>query len=192
MAITNKNGETSYIGQVIRITDHMWMDGMLDEYAVVWDMDEHTTKHIQVGYYGCDGQNMMDTNAKVDMTAEVARDIKRTLKRESYRAFEKSVNDYKKEIRKGSNVEVVRGRKVAKGTKLNVFWVGEKETYKSRQYSWMHETELIAGCYNEAGEKVWIKAEYLKVTDTFKSPNRHEREKFIKDYVRRHYSEIVR
>lgn len=47
----------------------------------------------------------------------------------------------------------------------------------------MHETERIAGCYNENGEKVWIKAEYLKVTDDIKSPNARERKKYINDYV---------
>ena len=66
---------------------------------------------------------------------------------------------------------------------LEVFWVGEKETYKSRQYSWMHETEMIAGCYDENGNKVWIKAEYLKSIDQIKSPNAKERKKFIKAYI---------
>lgn len=67
----------------------------------------------------------------------------------------------------GDSVEVVKGRKISKGTKLKVFWMGERLTYKAQQLRksgcrWANETEMIAGCYNENGEKVWIKTEYLK------------------------------
>lgn len=67
----------------------------------------------------------------------------------------------------GDSVEVVKGRKIPKGTKLEVFWMGERPTYKTQQLRksgcrWANETEMIAGCYNENGEKVWIKTEYLK------------------------------
>ena len=87
-------------------------------------------------------------------------------------------------VSKGRKVEVVKGRKVKKGTQLDVFWVGERETYKSRQYSWMHETEEVAGCYDEDGNKVWIKTEYLKPIDKLKAPNAKERKKFIKAYIK--------
>lgn len=67
----------------------------------------------------------------------------------------------------GDNVEVVKGRKVPKGTILNVFWLGEKPTYRARTLRnqgcrWANETETIAGCKNENDEVIWIKAEYLK------------------------------
>lgn len=183
MAIID-NGVEKYRGQVFGTSEHYWMDGMLEEYAHVWDMEKHESKSITVGYYGCDGRNLYgDVRVEVDLTEEVKRDIRRTLKARACEAFAKSVVAYKSEIRKGSHVEVIRGRKVKKGTKLEVFWVGEKETYKSRQYSWMREFETIAGCYDEDGNKVWIKAEYLKVTDNIKSPNAKERAKFIKNYV---------
>ena len=32
----------------------------------------------------------------------------------------------------GDNVEVIKGRKVPKGTILKVFWIGERDTYKTR------------------------------------------------------------
>jgi len=186
------DGKESYKGQVIKIDTHMWMDGMEDEFAVVWDMDEHNTKRIQVGYYGSDGRNLMDGYAKADMSVEVKKDILRTLKKEAKADFANSVVKYKREIRKGSNVEVIRGRKVKKGTRLEVFWVGDKETYRSKQYSWMHETEKIAGCYDENGEKVWIKAEYLKVIDKIESPNAYQRNQYIKESVRKMYINLVR
>ena len=189
MAI-RKNGVETYKGQVLYTREHRWMDGMTDEYAVVWDMDEHQTKEIQIGYYGCDYRNMMgDVYAEADATEEVKRDVLRTLKRSAWVAFAKSVTEYKKQIHKGTRAEVIRGRKVKKGTILDVFWVGERETYQSRQYGWMNETETVAGAYDEDGNKVWIKVEYLKNIDPLKSPNAHERKRFIKNYVNAHRSD---
>ena len=183
MAIIN-NGVEKYRGQVFRTSEHYWMDGMIEEYAHVWDVENHESKRVTVGYYGCDGRNLYgNVKVEIDLSEEVRRDIRRTLKAKAYESFAKSVTTYKTEIRNGSHVEVIRGRKVKKGTKLEVFWVGDKETYRSRQYAWMHETEKIAGCYDEDGNKVWIKAEYLKVIDNIKSPNAKERAKFIKNYV---------
>lgn len=178
-----ENGIETYAGAVLKEESHFWLDGMEDVYAVVWDADAGEVKRIQVGYFGADCRNMMDTVWKIDATPEVKRAVRKWLKVAARAEFAKSVIAYKNEVRKGSHVEVVRGRKVKKGTQLKVFWVGEKETYRGRQYHWMHETETIAGCYDPNGKKVWIKAEYLKVTDDIKSPNAKERRKFIKNYV---------
>lgn len=182
MAIYEKGIET-YKGAVLKEESHMWMDGMEEIYAVVWDADTKSIKRIQVGYYGIDGCNLCGMNWKIDATEETKRAVRKWLKSSAWKAFEKSVIDYKNGIRKGSNVKVIKGRKIAKGTQLKVFWVGEKETYQSRQYSWMHETEEIAGCYDADGNKVWIKTDYLKVIDEIKSPNAKERTKFIKKYI---------
>ena len=67
----------------------------------------------------------------------------------------------------GDNIEVIKGRKIPKGTILKVFWIGERDTYKTRTLKrqgcrWANETETVAGCYNENGEKVWIKTDYCK------------------------------
>lgn len=181
-----KNGEVTYEGQVITIREHMWMDGMVDVYAKVWDMEAHELKSIQVGYYGADGRNLYGSSyAKPDLSTEAKRDMYRTLKRnDALAAYQRSVIATKTAITKGTHAEVVRGRKVAKGTKVEVFWVGEKETYRSRQYAWMSEYETIAGCYDEDGNKIWIKVEYLKNIDPIKSPRASERKKFIKAYTK--------
>ena len=186
------NGEVTYEGQVIRISEHMWADGMLDEYAVVWDIETHELKSIQIGYYGADGRNLYGSSyAKPDLSEEVKRDIYRTIKRHDALAeYEKTVINTKTAITKGTHAEVVRGRKVAKGTKVEVFWVGEKETYMSRQYAWMNKYETIAGCYDEDGNKLWIKAEYLKNIDPIKSPRASERKKFIKAYTKNAMREL--
>lgn len=125
----------SHVSEVIDIYTHCWLDGMDEEYAVVWDMQEHTEKSITVGYYGIDGSNLAGGSAKIDASVDVVRDMRRTFKREAVNAFVKSVLDYKQEIRKGSHAVVVRGRKAPKGTKLDVFWVGDRETYQSRYTS---------------------------------------------------------
>lgn len=179
------NGVETYKGAVLDTRDHYWADGMIEEYAGVWDMENHQYKSITVGYYGSDGRNLYgDVKVTRDVSEEVRRDILRTIKNtEAPKAFEKSVVARKKAIVKGTRAEVIRGRKVAKGTILEVFWVGEKETYTSRQNPWMREFETIAGCYDEDGNKVWIKAEYLKSLDPIKSPCAAERKKFIKAYV---------
>lgn len=181
-----RNGEVEYAGQVIYTYEHYWLDGMTEEYAAVWDFEEHEVRSIPIGYYGSDGCNLYGAvKVSIDPSEAVVRDILRTLRRNAAKAFCDSVIEYKTGIRKGTHAEVVRGKKVPKGTKLEVFWVGERPTFRSRGYSWMNETETIAGCYDENGEKVWIKAEYLKNIDPIKSPCAAERRKFIKAYIRR-------
>ena len=184
------NGVESYIGQVIGIDSHYWLDGMLEERAIVWDPETNWTKTVTFGYYGIDGSNLAGGKAEIDATEDTKRLVRRALKEMAIAEFCKSVQDYKKAIRKGSQVEVIRGKKVSKGTRLQVFWVGEKETYRSQQYSWMHETELIAGCYDNNGNKLWVKVEYLRPVDIIKSPNAKERRKYINAYVNRKAKEM--
>lgn len=188
MPIYNEKDEVSYIGSVLKIEEHMWMDGMLEENAVVWDKDTKEIKYVKVGYYGMDGYNLCGCHAVVDADMETIHSVLKMLKGEAINQYAQSVTNYKQEVRKGRNVEVVRGRKIPKGTKLNVFWVGEKPTYRSRNYSWMNETETIAGCFDENGNKVWIKAEYLKPIDLIQSPNAKERDKYIKNYIKKNAS----
>lgn len=77
---------------------------------------------------------------------------------------------YNKMFVVGDNVEVVKGRKIPKGTILNVFWIGERPTYKTktlrnRGCRWANETEEVTGCYNKNGEKVWIKVDYCQYVE---------------------------
>lgn len=185
MAITI-NGQTMYEGATLREHEHMWLDGMLEVHTIVWDMEKHEEKWIQTGYYGADGHNLNTEyeNIVFEVSAEVARDIIRTTKQRAVEFFCESVTEEKNRICKGCRAKVIRGRKVPKGTMLDVFWVGERETFRSRQYSWMHETETVAGAFDENGNKVWVKTEYLKSLTPIKSPAASERKKFIKAYVK--------
>lgn len=188
-----KNGKISYAGAVIEEREHYYMDGMLDVSAIVWDMDNHCGKQIQVGYYGSDGCNLCgDSYADVEISTEVARDIIKTKKMIALKEFCASVVHHKESVEAGVRAEVVRGRKIPKGTILDIFWVGERPTYRGRQCPWLNEYEDIAGAYDENGNKVWIKAEYLKRVDKVKSPNRKEREKFVKAWIHNNISKNIR
>lgn len=192
-----KNGIKSFEGAVIKLKERYWLDGMIEESAVIWDMENHTTKEFSYGYYGTiDSHNLYgDSNAEIDCSVAVARDIIRTAKTEAYHSFAESVVNFKKGVHKGDKVEVIRGRKVKKGTILTVFWVGDKPTYKAKtspSWSWYaDETEKIAGCHDENGNVVWIKAEYLKNLMPYKSPCAAERRKYIKAYIKEHIDAYI-
>ena len=182
MSVRFGNEET-FVGAVLKTYDHMWADGMLDVYAVVWNHETQKIEHIQTGYIAIEGSNLMGGSAKVDATRDTWREVIRYLKPSAYRAFADSVTKYKREIHVGTTARVVRGKKVPKGTVVKVFWIGEKPTFLAKRYEFVRETETICGCYDENGNKVWIKAEYLENIDPLKSPNAKERKKFIHNYI---------
>lgn len=192
MIENTRTGEIAYVGATFAESEHFWLDGMLEVYAHSWDVEKHEIVIDTVIYSGIDCRNMCDTSFKIDINEETARDMIRTIKGHAVEAFAKSVIEEKQRIAKGRNCVVVRGRKVPKGTKINVFWVGERPTYRSRNYEWMTETETVAGGYTEDGMKVWIKADYLKVIDGIKSPDRRNRDRFVKEYVERNVPLVVR
>lgn len=185
------DGKVEYEGCVFKTYTHYWLDGMLEETAVAWDVEEHEERHIQFGYYGIDGSNLAGGTASIDISSETARDMLRTYKRRFLEEYEGMVAADKKRIEAGRKAVVVRGQKVKKGTVLDIFWVGERETYRSRQYSWMHETEKIAGGFDEAGNKVWVKLEYLENITEFKSPTAKERKERMKRYVSDRAEQVV-
>lgn len=185
MALIKADGTVLYQGAVLDTSEHYWADGMLSEYAKVWDMEKHQYESVSVGYYGADGHDFIGTKVEIEVSTDVARDIIRTLKQMAYKDFCRSVIEKKNQIEAGITAEVVRGRKIPKGTVLDVFWVGERPTYTG------YGTELIAGCKGKDGNKVWIKAEYLKNISPIKSPNAKERKKYIKWYIKKNANDMV-
>ncbi len=180
-----KNGVVSYAGAVIETWDHCWADGMVEETALVWELEKHEYKTVKIGYYGADGHDFIGIQAEVDVNMEVARDILKTMKTSALLSFCRSVQEKKESIEPGITAQVVRGRKIPKGTVLKVFWVGEEPTYTG------YGTEMIAGCRDEEGNKVWIKAEYLKNISPIKSPKAAERKKYLKWYVQKYARGVV-
>lgn len=191
MSIITHNGTEYAIGCVFDEIEQYHYDGM-DEYtAVYYDEETDSIKYEQVGYYGSDGCNLCGGSWKIDLSVEIARKMLHgVIKRNAYKDFERSVQNYKSEIHKGDKVKVVRGRKVPKGTEGTVFWTGEKYNMYSR------ENELICGIKqnpNDRNEKpVWVRADYLERTSEIKSPNNRERAKFIKHYIRTNYAYVLK
>lgn len=185
-----EKGTESHKGQVITTTTHYWLDGMLEERATLWNPEKHETFSIQVGYYGIDGCNLCGMSAKLDLNEENYRDMVETFHKEAEEEYAKYLEDKQDEICKGRICKVVRGKKVPKGAILTVFWCGEKPTFRSRNYSWMHETELIAGCTDGNANTLWIKAAYLEPVDTVEIPTEEEKKNWIEDYVIRRFSNL--
>ena len=182
--IKNYNNNTeSFEGAVIRLDGKYWLDGMVERWAICWDIENHCTRQITYDYNGLDGRNLCNMDADVDLNTETARDIIRTIKADALESLAEHIRTESRRIRKGDTTTVIRGRKVKRGTILNVFWVGEKETYLSKQYSWMHETEEIAGAYTEDGQKVWIKTEYLQRLTKDTPMTKKERKSYIKEFI---------
>ena len=196
MAILNyETGEATHRGKVTRISTKYWLDGMFQEFAHVWDSEKHEEHIITIGYYGIDGINTYPYVAEVDISTETARDIIKTTKRVATKAFADSVVEYKNTVHKGDHAEVIRGKKIPKGTQLDVFWVGNRPTWKAKNSpSWSYykdETELMAGCYDQQGNKIWIKAEYLKRLNKIDNPTRKERDKYIKSYIEKNLNQMI-
>ncbi len=185
MALVMVDGSRKYEGAVIKTWEHYWADGMLSEYALVWDQEKHEYKTVDIGYYGSDGHDFIGICAEIEVSTMVARDIVRTMKSRALESFSRSVQAKKEKIEPGIRALVVRGRKIPKGTELEVFWVGDRPTYTG------YGTEMIAGCRDKAGNKVWIKAQYLKNITPIKSPVATERKKYLKWYVKENAGYMV-
>ena len=183
MAVIIDN-EVRYSGAVIATKSHWWADGMLSEYAVCWDDDKKELIDVNFGYYGIDGHNLAGGICEVDATQETARKVIRYEKEKAIKAYADYAMDYRQAVKAGRQAEVIKGRKVTKGTVLDIFWVGERQTYMSKLYAYLNETEMIAGGYDKDGNKVWVKAEYLKNITKVTGPSKKERKEFISQYIK--------
>lgn len=179
----NGNRKESFIGCVIGEREHFWLDGMLEVNALVWNAETKKIESIQTGYFAITGQNQCDATHTIDCTPETAREVIRSLKSSALFKYAVSVAEERAKIKKGCKAIVTRGRKIKPGTVINVFWTGEKETYQSRKYSWLHETESITGGFTEDGQKIFVKTEYLKRLDPTPAPTAKERKAIIKRLI---------
>lgn len=144
------------VGCVIGETEHYWADGMLELFAVYYDPNTDSIERRQTAYIGADGRNLMNCGHNIDLTAENARKAMRCLKRSALDAYVLHLKELQRTFVKGDKVKVVRGRKVPKGTILDVFWCGKVYNRFSR----MDEERI--GAYDADGNKVWIAAEYCE------------------------------
>ena len=111
MAITINN-KTSHIGQVVELkSSNMYHDSYYS--AVVFDKETGKCESIEYGSTAFPDNN----SAKVDADAETMAAYKKHLQ-DAVDAKEAAT------LGVGKTIEVVRGRKVAKGTTGKVFWHG--------------------------------------------------------------------
>lgn len=144
------------VGCVCGNRSKYWMDGMEDEYAIFYNAETDELEEKQVGYYGCDGCNLMGMSFNIDITLDNARKAMRCLKRMALSDYAYHLRKLNESFGKGDVVKVVRGRKVPKGSILEVFWCGEKYNMYKRT------NEMLIGAYNKDGDKVWVLAEYCQ------------------------------
>ncbi len=127
VSFKNANGirEESYVGCVLCTRERNYPDDS-DFYAVVWDEEKQTCTEVVYDTT----RSYMTGQAVVDATPEVKAKAGAWLKAWAIKRLTEEYNrkaeQVAREIAKGDQVRVVRGRKVPKGTEGTVFWKGER------------------------------------------------------------------
>ena len=150
-----------YIGRTFHWSSHYLWDGISTIYLRTWNMDTHAEEIVAIGdNYDTSTETLLN-DVVFGLKPEVLLDAQVTYYRRSKDAWERYVAQERSRICKDRRARVVRGRKVRVGTEIEVFWVGERMAYYQPRYG-SGVTETIAGGYDDAGNKVWVKAEYLE------------------------------
>lgn len=118
--------ETTYVGCVVATGEHNGYDDS-DFYAIVWDAAKGD--FIEVTYATTRGWTY-GNSATVDAPAELIEAYRAKCAAEAKAA---AVARAKRNVRKGVEVVVVKGRKIAKGTKGVVTWFGA-DKYRRNAY----------------------------------------------------------
>lgn len=146
-----RNGVVSHLGLVLEVSSAMEriMSDVWDytTYATVWNMAEGRTDKV---YLGC-SEFGKEREAEVDATPEIlaayqAKIAADTARREAELEAkrEQEAQSRIREIKRGHQAIVARGRKVPRGIEGRVFWLGRQ------RFGWR------AGLETEAGETIWI------------------------------------
>lgn len=146
------NCEPEYIGCVLDTYERNGYDDS-DWYAICWD--ECEGKVVEVNY---------DTTraagggwAKIDATEETLRKAYRYYFDLCRLEFDKRWNELQaKDVKVGDDLQVIRGRKVPKGTVGKCFWKGTRYN----QYSFKYEERVGLDI---DGDRVFLPAEYVEV-----------------------------
>lgn len=149
-------GEPAHVGLVLttvtkceRIMSDVWSD---TTYAVVWDPETAAPRQV---FLNC-AEFGRNATAEVDATAEVVAAYDAWLAARAAEAkaadearWEADAEARVRQVKKGHQVVVARGRKVKKGTIGRVFWIGPGN-FGPR-----------AGIETDAGETVWTALDNL-------------------------------
>lgn len=125
-----------------------------DFYAECWDREKQEVVQIEYDSTRCGGGGY----AKIDATKETILEVYRYYKKNATYYFDNVYNEKNaKLVRKGDLVEVVRGRKIPKGTVGKVFWIG------TRFNSYNYQDEQRVGIEVEDGTRLFLPLDYVTV-----------------------------
>lgn len=145
--------DVQYAGCVLNTYERNGYDDS-DFYAVCWDREKQRIVEVEYDTTRCGGGGY----AKIDATEEVLREVYRHYKKMATDYFDKTYNEkLARMVRKGDTVEVVRGRKIPKGTVGKVFWTWTK--YNPYSY----EDEDRVGIEREDGSRFFVRLDYVSV-----------------------------
>lgn len=118
-----------------------------DFYATVWDEETKTIKEYEYATTRCACYG----HAEIDASKEVIRKVNKYIAKCEYVNTIKRMNE---EIKVNSNVTVIKGRKVKKGTHAKVIGI-----YENSYSSWNHKIRLLL----DDDTKVYTYIDNLKV-----------------------------
>ena len=152
--IRHKDGSVTHVGNVLGVST-TWYDSMsiTSYYARVWEEGTVKTVHVYDDHSDRKGAEIV-----VDATEEVKTEYMEWVVSSRVR---KEAEDAAAEAlipRVGRVVEVVKGRKVPKGTTGKVFWKGV-DKFKTNRWS----TAYRLGLTTETGETVWVAESNVRV-----------------------------
>ena len=144
----------SYTGCVLNTYEHNGYHDS-DFYAVCWDEEKQEVVDVEYDTTRAGGGGY----AHIDISDENLMKVYRYYKRMGRSHFDNVLNPRQaKEVHRGDEVVVVRGRKIPKGTTGKVFWKGKKYNFYSKR------DEDRVGI--EVGdEKLFLPLEYVEVID---------------------------
>lgn len=172
-----------YKGCVLKVNNNVRYEIMSDMWgasddAIVWDKENNRPKTVSFRF--CDYKWDTPSYAEVDATKAVKAAYRKHLIDRKYKELLERAENYAGEIVKDCTVEVVRGRKVPKGTKGKVVVTMMTET----GFGWKRTTALKLGIatsdvmidvvgkngkmYKNYRDMVWVWAYNCKRTDVAK------------------------
>lgn len=146
-----------YEGCVLKVWEHNMYDDS-DFLALVWNDEEQKVEQIMYDTTRCGGSG----RAEVDVTLETAIKVYKYYKNLTLLNVPAMIRSQRNKVDKGREVEVIKGRKVKKGTSGKVFWIGD--VYN--QYNYSYETRV--GFITQQNEKVFVPISYVKTIDGHK------------------------
>ena len=166
MPVIYTNHETGekiveFEGAVLETGHQSWYDDW-DELVIVWNKEKNApeSRIVYSTRFGCG-----DVSCKIDATDEVKAKYAAHKRELAFRKLKSEDNKRAHRVRKGSEVVVVAGRKVKKGTKGVVFWEGERRFGYSLVKTLGVAVDGLKDLNNKWAEVVWVNVNNVEVAN---------------------------